>query len=256
MKSLITLPLAAWIWRPCASRFPFSREIWQVILRFVGQPSTAGSNTTGPAQILTSGPVFQHHNAGRLLVLDLMGKSMACVCWQVQRQGYYDFAPVAGRQQPRAWNADRGVPDRDEAGGLRRWHCTTVENGLRIMRDGRMRVLPGRVNYPQGIYSAKSPANTYDIGCQVGWCHRLEGCGALTGSLAGDVSAGLDRGVGPVGGGVDRPPRRLRDRGDPVPLRDAADVPRADAAGLADADAAHARRATKALMKLQKPQKN
>ena len=168
MNSLFTLPLAAWIWRPCASRFPFSREIWQVILRFVGQPSTAGSNTTGPAQILTSGLVFQQHNAGRLLVLDLLGKSMACVCWQVQHQGYYDFAPVAGRQQTRAWNADRGVPDRDEAGGLRRWHCTTVENGLRIMRDGRMRVLPGRVNYPQGIYSAKSPANTYDIGCQVG----------------------------------------------------------------------------------------
>ena len=43
-----------------------------------------------------------------------------------------------------------------------------MENGLRIMRDGRMRVLPGRVNYPQGIYSAKSLANTYDIGCQVG----------------------------------------------------------------------------------------
>ena len=168
MNSLFTLPLAAWIWRPCASRFGFSHEIWQVILRFVGQPSTAGSNTTGPAQILTSGLVFQQHNAGRLLVLDLLGKSMACVCWQVQRQGYYDFAPVAGRQQTRAWNADRGVPDRDEVGGLRRWHCTAVENGLRIMRDGRMRVLPGRVNNPQGIYSAKSPANFYDIGCQVG----------------------------------------------------------------------------------------
>ena len=146
MNSLFTLPLAAWIWQPSASRFPFSREIWQVILRFVGQPSTAGSNTTGPAQILTSGPVFQQHNAGRLLVLHLMGKSMACVCWQVQRQGYYDFAPVAGPQQTRAWNADRGVPDRDAAGGLRRWHCTTVENGLRIMRDGRMRVLPGRAD--------------------------------------------------------------------------------------------------------------
>ena len=38
-------------------------------------------------------------------------------------------------------------------------------------------------------------------------------------------------------------PQLLRDRGDPVPLRDAADVPRADAAGLADADAADARRA-------------
>ena len=146
MNSLFTLPLAAWILRPCESRFPFSREIWQVILRFVGQPSTAVSNTTGPAKILTSGPVFQHHNAGRLLVLDLLGKSMACVCWQVQRQGYYDFAPVAGPQQTRAWNADRGVPDRDAAGGLRRWHCTTVENGLRIMRDGRMRVLPGRAD--------------------------------------------------------------------------------------------------------------
>ena len=24
------------------------------------------------------------------------------------------------------------------------------------------------MNYPQGIYSAKSPANAYDIGCQVG----------------------------------------------------------------------------------------
>ena len=43
-----------------------------------------------------------------------------------------------------------------------------MENGLRIMRDGRMRMLPGRVNYPQGIYSAKNPANAYDIGCQVG----------------------------------------------------------------------------------------
>jgi hypothetical protein len=51
--------------------------------------------------------------------------------------------------------------------GVLSWR-TTVENGLRIMRDGRMRVLPGRVNYPQGIYSAKSLANTYDIGCQVG----------------------------------------------------------------------------------------
>ena len=28
MNGLFTLPLAAWIWRPCASRFPFSREIW------------------------------------------------------------------------------------------------------------------------------------------------------------------------------------------------------------------------------------
>jgi hypothetical protein len=56
----------------------------------------------------------------------------------------------------------------------------------------------------------------------------------------------LISGVEPVGGGVDRPARRLQDRGDLVPLRDAADVPRADAAGRADADAAHARRATKA----------
>ena len=45
-------------------------------------------------------------------MLDLLGKSMACVCWQVQRQGYYDFAPVAGRQQTRAWNADRGAMPR------------------------------------------------------------------------------------------------------------------------------------------------
>ena len=43
-----------------------------------------------------------------------------------------------------------------------------MENGLRIMRDARMRVLGRKANWPQGIYSAKSPAASYDIGCQVG----------------------------------------------------------------------------------------
>ena len=167
MKSLFTLPLAAWIWRPSATGFPFSCETWQVILRFVGQPSTAVSNTTGPARILTSGATFQNHEAGRLLVLELLGERMQGVCWELQRARVGHFAetlPGPGRGE--AWNADRGaMPDRDASGGLRLWHCTTVENGLRIMRDGRMRVLPSTVNYPQGIYSARWPAQTYDIGC-------------------------------------------------------------------------------------------
>ena len=80
MNSLFTLPLAAWIWQPSASRVPFSREIWQVILRFVGQPSTAVSNTTGVARILNSGATFQNHEAGRLLELELVGERMAGVC--------------------------------------------------------------------------------------------------------------------------------------------------------------------------------
>mgnify|MGYP000073414324 CR=1 FL=1 len=55
-----------------------------------------------------------------------------------------------------------------------------------------MRVLPGRVNYPQGIYSARWPAQTYDIGCQVGL--RVAGViasKAVGRSLAGDVPLGL-----------------------------------------------------------------
>ena len=82
MKSLFTLPLASWIWRPSAAkRFWFSPKTWQVILEFVGQPITAMSNTTGPARILNSGATFQNHQAGRSLVLELLGKRMAGVCW-------------------------------------------------------------------------------------------------------------------------------------------------------------------------------
>ena len=40
------------------------------------------------------------------------------------------------------------MPERDDSGGLRFWHCTTVENGLRIMRDARMRVLGRTANWP------------------------------------------------------------------------------------------------------------
>ena len=95
---------------------------------------------------------------------------MKGVCWEVQRAGVGHFAEILpGPGRGEAWNTTRGaMPDRDASGGLRLWHCTTVENGLRIMRDERMRVLPGTVNYPQGIYSARWPAETYDIGCQVG----------------------------------------------------------------------------------------
>ena len=167
MKSFFIFPLAPWIWRPSATGFPWSCEKWQVILRFVGQPSTAVSNTTGPARILNSSATLQNHEAGRLLVLELLGERMQGVCWHLQRARVGQFAetlPGPGRRE--AWNADRGaMPDLDALGGLRLWHCTTVENGLRIMRDGRMRVLPSTVNYPQGIYSARWPAQTNDIGC-------------------------------------------------------------------------------------------
>ena len=99
-------------------------------------------------------------------MLELLGERRS-VCWEVQRAraGHFtETLPGPGRGE--AWNADRGaMPDLDASGGLRLWHCKTVENGLRIMRDGRMRVLPGTMNYPQGIYSARWPAQTYDIGC-------------------------------------------------------------------------------------------
>ena len=87
MKSLFTIPLAAWIIRRSATIFPFSPETWQVILKLVGQPITAESNTTRLARILNSGATFQNHPAGRLLVLELLGKRMADVCWEVQRAG-------------------------------------------------------------------------------------------------------------------------------------------------------------------------
>ena len=101
-----------------------------------------------------------------MLVLNLLGQRMADVCWDVQRAGVYRSAETPSLV---AWNTIReAMPDRDDSGGLRLWHCTTVENGLRIMQDAQMRVLGRTTNRPQGTYSAKSPAETYDIGCQVG----------------------------------------------------------------------------------------
>ena len=92
------------------------------------------------------------------------------------------------RDSPWPW-AWRGVERRPRGdarsrclGRLRLWHCKTMENGLRIMRDGRMRVLPGTMNYPQGIYSARWPAQTYDIGCQVG----LRVAGVVASRAVGD----------------------------------------------------------------------
>ena len=93
MKSLFTLPLASWIWRPCAAkRFRFSPETWQVILEFVGQPITAESNTTGPVTILIERKAFQDHEAGKLLVMKLQAGTMPGVCWKVQRAGVYRSA--------------------------------------------------------------------------------------------------------------------------------------------------------------------
>ena len=135
-----------------------------LLLSFLGR----SPRVPPPVEILSAPSVFRNHPDGRLLVLSVQGHRMAGECWDLQRERVFHFAPETG--WPAAFPpTGAALPGQDESGGFRVWHCTSVAKGLQIMRDGCMRILPGTPqNWPQGIYAARTPLETYDRGCQIG----------------------------------------------------------------------------------------
>ena len=142
----------------------FGSGIMGLLLSFLGR----SPRVPPPVEILSAPSVFRNHPDGRLLVLSVQGHRMAGECWDLQRERVFHFAPETG--WPAAFPpTGAALPGQDESGGFRVWHCTSVAKGLQIMRDGCMRILPGTPqNWPQGIYAARTPLETYDRGCQIG----------------------------------------------------------------------------------------
>ena len=88
-------------------------------------------------------------------------------CKTFQDDGFFVFDPEAS---PAVACTPAGIklPEKNEFGCYLVYHCTSVEKGVKIMRDARMRVLPTTPeNWPQGIYSARRPAEWYNKGCIV-----------------------------------------------------------------------------------------
>ena len=103
-----------------------------------------------------------------MVVLKVQGERMSGDCWTLQRGGVFHFPPERGWPPAYPPNGIR-LPEQDDTGGYLVWHGTSVQNGLRVMQDGRMRVLPDAPdNWPQGIYATKSPTEGYNKGCIVG----------------------------------------------------------------------------------------
>jgi len=142
----------------------FGSGIMGLLLSFLGR----SPRVPPPVEILSAPSVLRNHQGGRMLVLSVQGRSMAGECWDLQHERVFHFAPETG--WPAAFPpTGAALPGQDESGGFRVWHCTSVAKGLQIMRDGCMRILPSTTqNWPQGIYAARTPLETYDRGSQIG----------------------------------------------------------------------------------------
>ena len=110
-------------------------------------------------------PSVEEHPKGRMVVFQLEGQRMSPACLALQRDNLFFFDPAKG-WAPASTPAGIDLPEMDASGCYLLYHCTSVEQGLNIMKDAKMRVLSTTPpNWPQGIYTAKRPAEWYNKGC-------------------------------------------------------------------------------------------
>lgn len=110
-------------------------------------------------------PSVEEHPKGRMVVFQLEGQRMSPACLALQRDDIFFFDPAKG-WAPASTPAGIDLPEMDASGCYLLYHCTSVQQGLDIMKDAKMRVLSTTPqNWPQGIYTAKRPAEWYNKGC-------------------------------------------------------------------------------------------
>ena len=110
-------------------------------------------------------PSVEEHPKGRMVVFQLEGQRMSPACLALQRDNLFFFDPAKG-WAPASTPAGIDLPEMDASGCYLLYHCTSVQQGLDIMKDAKMRVLSTTPqNWPQGIYTAKRPAEWYNKGC-------------------------------------------------------------------------------------------
>ena len=110
-------------------------------------------------------PSVEEHPKGRMVVFQLEGQRMSPACLALQRDNLFFFDPAKG-WAPASTPAGIDLPEMDASGCYLLYHCTSVRQGLNIMKDAKVRVLSTTPkNWPQGIYSAKRPAEWYNKGC-------------------------------------------------------------------------------------------